>query len=143
MLRSFIQTTAIILTLVGAIFVIRVNIGLTPETIAKLSCTIQGWFQWATANKEAVSILAKQSADTRIGFIFLIIAFLLQMINLLWPMTLDELGAVNRPGVLISIGCCVILIFFAYCYSKYSANKQIKESVHIIEQMLHQKEIGK
>lgn len=127
MLRSSIQMTGVILTLVASFFLLRANFGLTPDIIARLSSTTYGY------NKEVAATLAQQSADTWIGFILLIIAFLLQMINSLWPMTIDDIGAVNRQGILISMACCVIIFFLAYWYSNKLTNNFLKESLDILK----------
>lgn len=142
MLRSFIQITGAILTIGASFFLIIANLGLTPNTIARLSCTIQGWGNWAPANKEAIAILAKQSAYTRSGFVLLIFAFVLQMINLLRRETVDDIGAGNWKISLISIGCCAIIILIAYWYSNNLSNKIMKESIDIIEKMLNPAENG-
>jgi nicotinamide riboside transporter PnuC len=142
-LRSFMDITATILTIAASFFLIKANFGLTPNTIARLSCTIQGWFQWATANEEAIAILSKQSAYTRGGFMLLIVAFLLQMSNLLRPMTIDEIGADNYKVVLLSIAFCTILILITYLYCAKKSNKNMKEGIDIAEKMLKSKETTK
>lgn len=143
MLRSCIQIIATILTITASYFLIKANFGLTPTTIAKLSCTIQGWFNWSTANKEAVAMLAKQSAYTQSGFILLVIAFLLQMIGLWLPMRIHDFGGVNLQSILISLGCCAVIILITYWYSNNLSDKITKDSLDIIEKMLNSKEIGK
>jgi len=127
MFRSFIQMTGVILTFGAAIFLIVANFGLTPDIIARLSCTVFGY------NKEVAATLATQSAYTRSGFILLIFAFLLQMINVLRPETIDDIGAGNWKISLISIGCCAIIILIAYLYSNKLSDKLMKESMDILK----------
>jgi hypothetical protein len=127
MLRSFLQMTGIILTLLASIFLLRANIGLTPEIIAKLSRTMYGY------NSAVAATLAQQSVDTWVGLILLLIAFSLQMINLLLPLTIDDIGSPNRKGILISVGCCVIFIFIILWYSNKISNNILRECMYILK----------
>ena len=72
MLRSFIQMSALILTFGASIFLLKSNLGMTPENIANLSSTRLNF------SPPIVAAFAKQAADTRIGLILLLIAFILQ-----------------------------------------------------------------
>jgi hypothetical protein len=126
MIRTFIQTTVIILTIGASYFLLKVNLGLTPDIIARLSTTYFG------GNEEVAQTLARQSADTRIGLYLLIISFALQIWNLLWPLTIDDIGAVNRQGVLFSIVFCIILLTLAHWCSNKISNKLFTKSTQII-----------
>jgi hypothetical protein len=133
MVRSFIQTTAIILTIGASYFLLKVNLGLTHDTIARLSITYFG------GNKEVAKTLARQSIDTRIGLFLLITSFALQIWNLLWPLTIDDIGAVNRQGILFSIGFCTILLTLAHWGSKKISNKFFTKSMQVIRERLEKK----
>ena len=127
MIRSFIQMTALILTLGASIFLLKSNLGLTPEVIAKLSSTYYGH------NKPVAESFAKQVADTRIGIILLLLAFLLQLINSLWPMRWKDFG-VNWHGIFISLGLCIALLTIAHRYSKKISEKIHKNTIEIFEE---------
>ncbi|MBU1147957.1 MAG: hypothetical protein KKD11_06345 [Candidatus Omnitrophica bacterium] len=71
--------TALILTLGASVFLLKSNLGLTPEAISKISSTYFGY------NKPIAEGFARQAADTRVGVILLLSAFVLQLINALWP----------------------------------------------------------
>jgi hypothetical protein len=131
--RSFIQTTVIILTIGASYFLLKVNLGLTPDTIARLSITYFG------LNKEVVKTLAKQSIDTRIGLLLLIISFVLQIWNFLWPLTIDDIGAINGQGVLFSIIFCTILLTFAHWISKKISNKLFSKTMQVMKERREEK----
>jgi hypothetical protein len=130
--------TALILTLVASFFLLKGNLGLTPDIIAKLSSTVWGY------NKEVAAILAGQSTDTYIGFILLLLAFVLQSINLLWPMRWCDMRA-NPKGILISIAFCLIVFLILYMVSNKLSNNMLKRSVDIVKnaQPLNLKDIEK
>lgn len=127
MFRSFIQATALILTLAGSYFLLKVNLGFSPGTIAKLSTPIYGY------NQEIARSLAKQYAHTYIGFVLLIISFVLQIVYSLWPMTIDDLGGLNLGGILVSFIFCTIFLFFLNWYSKKLSQKYFEESLKILQ----------
>lgn len=127
MLRSFMQMTALILTLGASIFLLKSNLGLTPEVISKISSTCWGY------NALIVEGFAKQAADTRVGVILLLLAFILQLINALWPMRIDDFG-VSWHGVLISIGFCIIVVTIAHWYAKNLSEKINKNTMQIFEE---------
>ena len=99
MLYTFLQTLVLVLTLESAIFFIRGNFVLSAQSIAELSGTYWDF------NPHLVQTLAHQIADTRIGAILLILAFLVQIITLWHGPTLDELGPANRTGLISGISC--------------------------------------
>lgn len=126
MIRSFVQMTALILTLGASIFLLKSNFGLTPETIAKISSTY--WDH----NKPVAKSFAQQSADTRVGIVLLLTAFALQLINALWPMRWKDFG-ISWHGIFVSIGVCAIILTISCWYSKKIAEKINKDTVQIFE----------
>jgi len=127
MVRSFIQMTALILTLGASVFLLKASLGLTPETISKISSTYWGY------NEPLARGFAKQAADTRLGVILLLSAFILQLINALWPMRIKDFG-VDWHGVLISIGLCIIIFTVGHWYAKKIEDKMHKETMRIFEE---------
>lgn len=81
------------LTLEAALFLTKGNFGLSADHIALLAATRIGY------NLELVESLAQQSADTWVGVALLLLAFLLQMWNALWPLRWDDFN-VHKSGVL-------------------------------------------
>jgi len=110
MLRTFIQITALTLTLEAAIFLARGNLGLSVEVIAQLART--GWGY----NLDVAKSLSHQQADTWIGVILLLAAFGLQMGNTLWPMRWKDFG-VSWLGVVIAVLFSALAFWLAICLS--------------------------
>jgi len=126
MLRSFIQMSALILTLGASIFLLKSNLGMTPDNIANLSSTRFDFSQ------PIAETFTKQAADTRVGLILLLSAFILQMINALWPMRWKDFG-IDWHGVLIAIGFAIVLLTFSHWYSKYLAEQNYKNTLDILQ----------
>lgn len=126
MIRTFIQMTALILTIGAAVFLAKSNLGLTPEVIAKISSTNFDY------NSEIIKSFANQKADTKVGIILLFVAFTLQMVNTLWPMRFKDFD-INRYGVYLSIGICLIILIGAYWYSQTLSEKIHQKTMHIIK----------
>lgn len=127
MIRSFIQMTALILTLGASIFLLKSNIGLTPVVIAELSSTRYKY------NIPVAKGFAGQAADTRVGVILLISAFCLQLINAIWPMRWKDFG-IDWHGILISIGFSIVFLTAAHWYSKTLSERIHKETIKIFEE---------
>jgi hypothetical protein len=102
MLRTLIQIAALYLTLGSAVFLLKGNLALSPQSITELSSTKIGY------NMEIATNLAKQNADTWIGLVLLLIAFFLQMWNLGWPIPWCDF-AVSRAGMLYAAVFVILL----------------------------------
>lgn len=126
MIRSFIQMTALTLTLEASIFLLKANLGLIPKTIAKIITPHYGF------SKPVAKSLSKQTADTRLGVILLLLAFVLQLVNTLWPMRIKDFN-VNWYGIFIAIGLCIIIFIMAHWYSKRLSEKIYKSTLEIVE----------
>lgn len=120
MMRTFIQVSAVVLTLGSSIFLIKGNLNLTPEVIVGLSLTRFG------GNPEVMKNLCDQKGDTIVGFSILMLAFLLQLWNLLWPIRYKDFD-VNRKGVLaalvVSIGMIRACNFLSQAIGNYHFQK--------------------
>jgi hypothetical protein len=127
MIRTFIQMSAMILTLAASVFLLKSNLGLTPNTIAKLSKPHLDYL-----SDEFVKTFSKQSADTRVGIVLLLLSFALQMGNALWPLRWKDFG-IDWHGVLISLGLCVIIITASDLYSRFLSKKLYKQSIEVIK----------
>ena len=110
MLRTFIQITALTLTLEAAIFLARGNLGLSVEAIAQLART--GWVY----NLDVASSLSHQRADTWIGVILLLAAFGLQMGNTLWPVRWKDFG-VSRLGAVLAVLVSALVLMGVFMLS--------------------------
>ena len=110
-LRALIQFSALCLTLESAFFLVRGNLGLSAEVIAKLAST--GWGY----NVEIVKSLASQRADTCVGFVLLLFAFGLQMVNAFWRMVIDDYDDANKAGKVWALVFSLIVFVGAYLVS--------------------------
>jgi hypothetical protein len=126
MIRTFIQMTSLILTLGASFFLLKANLGLSPKIIAKLSHLHLDY------HEETLKNLSEQSANTRVGFALLLASFILQLGNSLWPLRWKDFG-IDWCGVLISIGCCVIILAVAYRYSSSLSRQFYEQSMQQIK----------
>lgn len=99
---TFIQVAALYLTLSSAVFLLKGNLSLSPQSIAELSSTKVGY------NMTIATSLAKQNADTWIGLVLLLVAFFLQMWTLAWPIFRCDF-VVSRAGTLCAAVFVILL----------------------------------
>jgi predicted secreted protein len=122
MFRSFVKVTSLSLILISTFFLIKGGIGLSAKDIFELSATPYGGY-----NDKLVQNLAQQKSDTIIGFVLMIFSFVLSLIDMLMPMSWNDLQAVNRKGLIAAIIFSIIVLFVAYTASCYSQGKYYKE----------------
>lgn len=84
MLRTFIQVQALLSVLISSFFLIKGMLTLSAKDLAELSKSKWDYNTAVTKN------LTQQRSDTIVGFALLLLSFLLQSINLLWPMRIDD-----------------------------------------------------
>jgi drug/metabolite transporter (DMT)-like permease len=126
MFRTTIQTSSLILTLAASVFLFRSNLGLTPEIIAKLSSTCWGY------SPSLIKTFAQQSANTSTGAFLLFLAFILQLINSLWPKRFCDF-AVSWKGVVLSIILCTTIMIIAYSYSNIKTDQLVQNTTVILK----------
>jgi len=115
MLRTFIQFTSITVTFIATFFWIRGAALLSRRDLAALAGTYFGY------NAATLNSLGSQKADSFIAGLLLLLSFLLQSGNMLWPMRICDFG-LDGWGVLISI--VVSLILFLVCFRVSSLLKK-------------------
>jgi hypothetical protein len=125
-IRTFIQTAALVVTLEAALFLAKGGLGLSAEDIALLSATRIGF------NPELIDSLAQQQADTWIGVVLLLFAFLLQMWNALWPLRIGDFG-VHKGGALCALGFSIVLGVGAFYLSKQMASNAAERARTILK----------
>lgn len=118
MIRTFIQVTSLVLTLEAAFFLAKGNLGLSVETIHELS---KG--KW-DLHSQLASTLAQQRADTWVGFVFLFLAFVLQMCNAFWPMGFSDFG-VHKGAAVYALILCVVVGFGAFFLTQKVADHTV------------------
>jgi hypothetical protein len=127
MLRTFIQVSALLLTLFAGILLVRGSFVLSQSDIAGLSST-----HW-DYNPSMVKNLSRHQYDTRIGLMLLVISGLFQMANLLWPMRFCDF-AVNKMGVIIAIITSAIIFSLAVRMSTVLSKNLQKGVINTLEQ---------
>jgi len=125
MVRSFMQVTALTLTLFASIFLVKSSLILSVKDIANLSST---YFNY---NKHLMKSLSEQQSDTRIGSILLFLAFLLQMINLMVPERMSDSG-INRIGIIIAIVFSIIVLLVSLWASKFFTGKTVNATQNVL-----------
>lgn len=110
--RTFIRFTSLVMTVEAAIFLAKGNLFLSAENIALLAATRIGY------NPELVASLAQQSADTWVGVILLLIAFLLQMWSAFWTVRYDDLTGTHRGGIVSALVFSLALGIAAFAISE-------------------------
>ena len=121
MLRTFIQITALTVTLIATYFWIRGAALLSPKDLAALSGT---YFNY---NPALLKSLASQKSDSYLAGLLLLSSFLLQTGNSLWPMRIEDFG-INKWGVVSSVVFSTGVFFFCLWISKVLTNSYISQA---------------
>jgi hypothetical protein len=111
MIRTFLQVEGLVLAFVSAVFLVKGNIGLSPENIAKMASIRYGH------NPDVVRSLAQQRADTWIGFFFFVSASSFSLCNTLWPMRWVDFN-VNVGAAIFALALAPLLIFGVCAFSR-------------------------
>ncbi len=126
MLRTFIQVMALGVTLISSFFLIRGTIFLSAENIAEVSRS-----KW-DYNLDVARNLTQSHVDTKIGFCFILLGFILQLINQLWPMRVSDFD-VNRTGVLLAVMTSLMLLLIGWCASHALQENSYKKVEQILK----------
>jgi hypothetical protein len=121
MLRTFIQITALTVTLIATYFWIRGAALLSPKDLAALSGT---YWNYSPATLQS---LASQKADSYLAGILLLSSFFLQTWNSLWPMRMSDFG-INKWGVAISFIFSLGVFIVCFWMSKELTNSYIAQA---------------
>lgn len=125
--RTFIQVSALLLTLFAGVMLVRGSFALSPKDIAGLSSTYVGY------NPSLIKSLSQQQADTKVGVMLLIFSAMLQMANLLWPMRIGDF-AVNINGVFIAVIISTLIFVLALKVSIVLSARTQKKVINILSQ---------
>jgi len=106
MVRTFIQVTAVLLVLIASFFLIKAVILISLPEVVELANR-----DWDYSLVEAKNLI-RQKSDTVVGFVLLLLSFLLSMINLLWPMRACDFR-VSKVGVVVAVLASVVIFFSA------------------------------
>jgi hypothetical protein len=106
MIRNSIQVLSLATVLLSSFFLIKSVITLSVKDIIELSVPKYDY------NLDVAKNLCRQRADTIIGFTLLLLSFLLQLINMLWPMRINDF-AVSKMGVAIAILAAILILLIS------------------------------
>jgi len=98
-LERFLSLSAIVLGFIGTVFLLKGVLRMTPDVIGEIG---QTRLDYSIPVLENLSV---QKADTICGFIFVVIAFSLQLIR-----TLFNLSAIRLPGS--NVRSFILMLFF-------------------------------
>ncbi len=127
MLRTFIQFTSITVTFIATFFWIRGAALLSRRDLAALAGTYFGY------NPATLNSLGSQKADSLMAGLLLLLSFLLQSGNMLWPMRwIDD--AVDRGGVAISLAFSLFLFCLCFWISSLLRKHFVSEAKAFLSQ---------
>lgn len=126
MWRTFIQVLVLSTTLISSYFLIEGMLVLSKNDIAGLSETRWGY------NLDVANNLCRQRADTLVGFLLLLLSFLLQLINILWQLRMRDF-ATNWKGVISAIIVSFIIFLVANSISNLFYRKSFTQVENILK----------
>ena len=127
MFRTFIQVLALGLTAASAYFLIRGVIRMSIKDIAELSKSKWG-FSYQVADN-----LTHQRSDTIVGFTLLLVSLFVALVNLLWPMRIDDFD-INYIGVVSGIVVSSIIGFIGAKISNHLQRKSFRQVIDILNE---------
>lgn len=96
------------------------------KDIAQISSTFYGY------NLNLVKNMTGSRADTIVGFSILLISFLFQMINSLWPMRVSDFE-VNKTGVVLGIMISFLIVLVSYKTAGVIQSSNEKQVIRLLE----------
>jgi hypothetical protein len=114
------------LTLISSFLLVKGTFNSNIEDIAKLAST--GWGY----NLSVARNLSEQQADTKVGFWLLLLSFVLQTVNSLWPMAYQDFE-INKNGLFLACVVSIIIFMFSVRVSISMANRSFSEVKSILE----------
>lgn len=129
MLRTFIQVTALSVVLLSSFFLIKGILTSSIQDITELATP-----KW-NYNLDVAKNLTRQRSDTIVGFVLLLLSFILQSINLLWPISWVDF-AVNKKGVIVALVVSILVFFVAKGTSNFLFKNSYKQVENILKKQV-------
>jgi len=120
-LRTLVQSLALLLTLGASVLLVRGNLGMGLSAIVELSTTKIGY------SLDVARSLATQQADSRVGVALLLLSAVLQGANLLWPMRISDFR-VSGSGFFFAVGAFGFIMGFAWLISQHLATMTYEQA---------------
>ncbi len=114
------------LALIASSFLIKGTLTTSAKDIVEMSKA--NWYSHEKLGKN----ITQQQADVKVGFVLLLLSFVFQMVNLLWPMRYKDF-AINRAGLIIAV-CVSIIVGIGSLYLSQVLSKKIYKKVIAISE---------
>ena len=125
MIKVYIQIFSILTTLISSLFLLKGIIGLSPKDIAGLSTIYQ------IHNLELIDIFSQKSAHTKIGLALLLLSFLLQLLQIYFPVSgIWQLK--NLRVIVYALSSVIIVSICAYFFADIITINLSKEVMDVI-----------
>lgn len=129
-LRTFVQVTAITSALISSFFLVKGTFILSVIDLVQLSLT-----KW-NYNLDVLKNLTSSRADSIIGFYLLMLSFILQSVNLTWPMRIGDFK-IDRKGALSGLIFSLLVFIAANNLSILLEEQYFKEAQKLIKNEIH------
>ena len=127
MLRTFIQISGLVVTLIASFFWIRGSLALSIKDIAALAGTYWNY------NPATLQNLASQKADSLIAGLLLLVSFSLQSWNAMWPIRFSDFE-INKKGVILSLSVSLVLFFICFAGASSLTKHYHSEAQTLLQQ---------
>jgi hypothetical protein len=124
-LRTFIQSSALFLTLAAAVFLAKGNLQLSAPAIVSLAGTAIGY------NSNVVKAFATQHADTWVGVVLLLLATAFQTSNALWNLRYKDM-ATHKAGFVAGIALSLVSFAMGLCLSNAVAKATLRQALELL-----------
>ena len=124
MVKAYFQIFSILTTLISSLFLLKGIIGIAPKDIAIFSSINNGH------NLELIHAFSRQSAYIKIGFALLLLAFLLQLLQTYFPISIFS-QLKNWRLIVYAISSALVVSICAYFIADIMAIKIAKEVIEI------------
>ena len=121
MIRNALRVSCLFITILAAFFLAKGGLALSPEAISELAATKYDY------NPSLILSFSAQRADTFVGVLLLLIGFLLQLADVLWPRRVMDVE-VQRSAIALTIS---IMFATVVCCAAYYASGKIATSTEI------------
>lgn len=126
MMRTFIQTIALILIAESTVFFYRGSIFISVSDMAKASSTMWGH------NTSVARLLSSQRADVFVGVFLLMMSLVFQLINMFWPMRWNDF-AINWKGALLAFITALVVGSISWFWADAIRESSFKKVIGQLE----------
>ena len=125
MIKVYIQFSSILTTIISSFFLLMGIIGLSPKDIAGLLSIYQN------KHLELIDVFSQKIIYAKIGFAFLLLSFLLQMLQTYFPVS-SFWQLKNLRGIIYALSSVIIVSICAYFFADIIAINLSKEFIGVL-----------